>query len=71
MNSREKMLEAMANGKTVLGVGPMSWNFIDVVIEEANEHKIPISLVASRGQVECADMGWRICYNHRKTFGIR
>lgn len=53
----EKLFGAMDNGKTTLGVGPMSWNFINMVIEFANKHSIPISLVSSRGQVECESMG--------------
>lgn len=42
---------------TLLGVGPMSRNCVDAAIELANEHMVPIMLVASRRQIECAQMG--------------
>lgn len=38
--------------KTLLGVGPMSKNCVDVVIEISNKHQVPIQLIASRRQIE-------------------
>ena len=37
---------------TLLGIGPMSTNSIDVSIELANEYSIPIFLIASRRQID-------------------
>lgn len=37
---------------TLLGVGPMSINCVDASIELANEHAVPIMLIASRRQVD-------------------
>ena len=37
---------------TFLGVGPMSVNCVDSVIEIVNEHNVPIILIASRRQVD-------------------
>ena len=42
---------------TILGVGPMSKNCVDAVIEIVNEHSIPIILVASRSQIEAEELG--------------
>ena len=42
---------------TLLGIGPMSKNCIDVVIELANKHDIPLMLIASRRQVESQELG--------------
>ena len=42
---------------TLLGIGPMSKNCVDVVIELVNSHKIPIMLIASRRQIESAELG--------------
>lgn len=42
---------------TLLGVGPMSVNCVDASIEIANEHKIPLMLIASRRQIDSADFG--------------
>lgn len=52
-----KLNSSIKQGKTILGVGPMSWNCIDSVIEVANEQQIPIQLIASRRQVERAALG--------------
>ena len=41
---------------TLLGVGPMSLNCVDMVIEIANEYSIPIMLIASRRQVDSERM---------------
>src|SRR3989344_624289 len=39
---------------TLLGVGPMSKNCVDVTIELANNYKIPLMLIASRRQIDSA-----------------
>ncbi|MDP1677934.1 MAG: tagatose-6-phosphate kinase [Bacteroidota bacterium] len=42
---------------TLLGVGPMSKNCVDVVIELANEHNAPLMLIASRRQIDSEEFG--------------
>jgi len=42
---------------TLLGVGPMSINCVDATIELANEHDVPILLIASRRQIDSAEFG--------------
>lgn len=42
---------------TLLGVGPMSKNCVDAAIELANDHEVPLMLIASRRQIECQAMG--------------
>lgn len=42
---------------TLLGVGPMSVNCVDATIELANEHEIPIFLIASRRQIDSEAFG--------------
>ena len=37
---------------TLLGVGPMSINCVDAAIDFANEHDIPLMLIASRRQID-------------------
>jgi len=37
---------------TLLGVGPMSVNCVDAAVELANEHDIPLMLIASRRQID-------------------
>ena len=44
-------------GATQLGVGPMSVHCVDAVIELANTVRMPLMLIASRRQVECASKG--------------
>jgi hypothetical protein len=43
--------------RTLLGVGPMSVNCIDAAIELANEHEIPLLLIASRRQIDSEEFG--------------
>ena len=52
-------LEKLINQRacTALGVGPMSINCVDAVCEIANEHSIPIMLIASRRQIDTKQMG--------------
>ena len=42
---------------TLLGVGPMSKNCVDSVIEISNYEKVPIMLIASRRQIDSEDFG--------------
>lgn len=42
---------------SLLGIGPMSRNCVDVTIELARETRSPLFLVASRRQVECEKFG--------------
>lgn len=42
---------------TLLGVGPMSVNCIDASIELANEHSVPLMLIASRRQIDSEEFG--------------
>lgn len=42
---------------TLLGVGPMSVNCVDAAIELANQHDVPLMLIASRRQVDSEDFG--------------
>jgi len=42
---------------TMLGVGPMSKRIVEETILLANELKLPISLIPSRRQIECGDLG--------------
>jgi len=52
-------LEAYLNKRrcTLLGVGPMSVNCVDATIELANEHEVPILLIASRRQIDSEEFG--------------
>ena len=45
------------NNATLLGVGPMSKEVVDITIELANEKKKPICLIASRRQIDSAEFG--------------
>ena len=42
---------------TLLGVGPMSVNCVDATIELANEHEVPILMIASRRQIDSIEFG--------------
>ena len=42
----------MESKKTVLGVGPMSFNSVNAAISIANKKSIPIILIASRRQID-------------------
>lgn len=42
---------------TLLGVGPMSVNCVDAAIELANQHEIPMMLIASRRQIDSEEFG--------------
>ena len=43
--------------KTLLGVGPMSKNCVDVVIDICNSYSVPIQLIGSRRQIEASSSG--------------
>ena len=54
---------------TLLGVGPMSKNCIDAVIEIANEYDVPIPLIASRRQIDSTSFdGGYVCNWDTKKF---
>lgn len=57
MKRIDKARKHIKDGNTILGVGPMSWNCVDAVIELANFKEIPILLIASRRQIECLSLG--------------
>ena len=42
---------------TLLGVGPMSKNCVDAAIELADQHKVPLMLIASRRQIDSEQFG--------------
>ena len=42
---------------TLLGVGPMSVNCVDAAVELANEHEVPILMIASRRQIDSEEFG--------------
>jgi len=52
-------LECFLNKRrcTLLGVGPMSVNCVDAAIDLANEHEVPILLIASRRQIDSEEFG--------------
>lgn len=52
-------LQAFINKRrcTLLGVGPMSVNCVDATIELANDHEVPILMIASRRQIDSAEFG--------------
>jgi hypothetical protein len=55
---KHKLQSFMAKRRcTLLGVGPMSLNCVDAAIELANDYEIPIMLIASRRQIDCAEFG--------------
>lgn len=42
---------------TLLGIGPMSRNCVDAVIDLSNRYEIPLILIASRRQIDSKDFG--------------
>lgn len=56
-------LKEQLKDKTLLGVGPVTRNTIDAVINIANLNKIPIQLIPSRRQVECKELGGGYVWN--------
>jgi hypothetical protein len=51
------IFNSINNRKTLLGVGPMSKNCVDAVVETSIELNSPIMLIASRRQIECEKHG--------------
>lgn len=45
------------NQCTLLGIGPMSKNCVDVVIDLVNSYNIPVMFIASRRQIESKQLG--------------
>jgi tagatose-1,6-bisphosphate aldolase non-catalytic subunit AgaZ/GatZ len=52
---RQRFESFLQNRCTLLGVGPMSLNCVDAAIELANQHAIPMILVASRRQIDSSE----------------
>lgn len=52
---RQRLENILSRRCTLLGVGPMSINCVDAVIELANTHNVPILLIASRRQIDSED----------------
>jgi hypothetical protein len=59
MNSllETKLKTLVLEGRTLLGVGPMSGNCVDAAIEVSNETKTPLMLIASRRQIDSEEFG--------------
>ena len=55
--NREILIRHIKKCATLLGVGPMSLNCVDSVIEISNHEKIPLMLIASRRQIDSEDFG--------------
>jgi tagatose-1,6-bisphosphate aldolase non-catalytic subunit AgaZ/GatZ len=55
----QQQLESFLNKRrcTLLGVGPMSLNCVDAVIELSNDHEVPVILIASRRQIDSDEFG--------------
>ena len=55
----EQRLKALIakNRSTLLCIGPMSKNCVDATIELANDHKVPLTLIASRRQIDAEAFG--------------
>ena len=50
---KKKLIENYIDNKnTLLGIGPMSKNIVDIAIDIANETEIPIMLISSRRQID-------------------
>jgi tagatose-1,6-bisphosphate aldolase non-catalytic subunit AgaZ/GatZ len=54
---QHRLERLLATSCTLLGVGPMSANCVDSTIEMANEHDVPLMLIASRRQIDSAEFG--------------
>lgn len=55
---KQKLQHFMAKRRcTLLGIGPMSLNCVDAAIELANDYEVPLMLIASRRQIDCAEFG--------------
>ena len=54
---KEMLISYIRKCSTLLGVGPMSLNCVDSVIEISNKERIPLILIASRRQIDSEDFG--------------
>ena len=54
---RETIGRLREQGQIAIGLGPMSKACVDAIYLYSNEHGQPIMLIASRRQVECAELG--------------
>lgn len=54
-----KILKKILDKKksTLLGVGPMSLNCVNASVKIANQRNIPLMMIASRRQIDCAEFG--------------
>jgi tagatose-1,6-bisphosphate aldolase non-catalytic subunit AgaZ/GatZ len=43
--------------KVLLGIGPMSKNTVDAILDAVNVLKVPIQIIASRRQIDCEELG--------------
>jgi tagatose-1,6-bisphosphate aldolase non-catalytic subunit AgaZ/GatZ len=57
MSKLEKIKKLVSRRITLLGAGPMSKFSIDAIIELANSYNLPIAMIPSRRQIECAQLG--------------
>lgn len=57
MSKLEKIKKLLSRRITLLGAGPMSKFSIDAIIELANFYNLPIAMIPSRRQIECAQLG--------------
>ncbi len=57
MNTSNLLQYIYENRCTILGVGPVSKNCVDAVIELSQEFDIPIILIASRNQIDSEEFG--------------
>ena len=53
----DSIYQNIKNKKTNLAIGPISKNCVDSVIEIAEEIKTPLTLIASRRQIEMEELG--------------
>lgn len=57
-SAERRLRQALARRRcTMLAVGPMSKNCVDAVLELRNETSVPLTLIASRRQIEASDLG--------------
>ncbi len=54
---REEILKWLADGRRVVGIGPMSENCVDAIYSYSHDHACIIELIASRRQIEAAEFG--------------
>lgn len=57
MSKLGKIKKLISRRITLLGAGPMSKFSVDAIIELANSYNLPIAMIPSRRQIECAKLG--------------